>query len=202
MFRDVKSKNLQKGQLWQKLNLGVRVRWLICVRWSELKVAMFKEMKLYIVAVSLHLCGWWWLVIMGRGNQTVPSHSDAIAEGYVPLDFGHARLQQLGYKQELKRGLSYVSLLSIFSLHSFFFFLNLALNYDRVISNFAFSFCIISGLTGVTTLYNTRLNYGGTVSIVYGWFIVSALIFFLPQKSSAEPFFLPRIPAQCHLNKR
>jgi len=58
---------------------------------------------------------------MGRGNQTVPSHSDAIAEGYVPLDSGHARLQQLGYKQELKRDLSYVSLLSIFFTALFLF---------------------------------------------------------------------------------
>ncbi|ESW14965.1 hypothetical protein PHAVU_007G032900 [Phaseolus vulgaris] len=86
---------------------------------------------------------------MGRGNRTVPSHSDAVAEGYVPLDSGHARLQELGYKQELKRDLS-------------------------VISNFAFSFSIISVLAGVTTLYNTGLNYGGPVSFVYGWLVASA----------------------------
>lgn len=72
----------------------------------------------------------------------LPSH-------VVALDSGHARLKQLGYKQELKRDLS-------------------------VISNFAFSFSIISVLTGVTTLYNTGLNYGGPVSFVYGWFIASA----------------------------
>ena len=46
--------------------------------------------------------------------------------------------------------------------------------YGRVISNFAFSFSIISVLTGVTTLYNTGLNYGGPVSLVYGWFLASA----------------------------
>ncbi|KAK7269812.1 hypothetical protein RIF29_22564 [Crotalaria pallida] len=68
------------------------------------------------------------------------SHGDA------PLDSGHARLNQLGYKQELKRDLS-------------------------VLSNFAFSFSIISVLTGITTLYNTGLNYGGPVSMVYGWFV-------------------------------
>jgi amino acid transporter len=44
----------------------------------------------------------------------------------------------------------------------------------RVLSNFAFSFSIISVLTGVTTLYNTGLNYGGPVSLVYGWLIASA----------------------------
>ncbi|KAL9166548.1 hypothetical protein ABFS82_05G036700 [Erythranthe guttata] len=61
-------------------------------------------------------------------------------------DSGHARLNELGYKQELKRDLS-------------------------VLSNFAFSFSIISVLTGVTTLYNTGLTYGGPVSLVYGWLI-------------------------------
>ena len=38
-------------------------------------------------------------------------------------------------------------------------------------SNFAFSFSIISVLTGITTLYNTGLNLGGPVSLQYGWFI-------------------------------
>ncbi|KAL3830851.1 hypothetical protein ACJIZ3_019653 [Penstemon smallii] len=61
-------------------------------------------------------------------------------------DTGHARLNELGYKQELKRDLS-------------------------VLSNFAFSFSIISVLTGVTTLYNIGLTFGGPVSIVYGWVI-------------------------------
>ncbi|EFJ32323.1 hypothetical protein SELMODRAFT_85307 [Selaginella moellendorffii] len=64
------------------------------------------------------------------------------------MDSGQKRLQELGYKQELKRSLS-------------------------VVSNFALSFAIISILTGVTTTYNTGLTYGGPVSIVYGWIIVS-----------------------------
>ncbi|KAL6186537.1 hypothetical protein ACLB2K_042657 [Fragaria x ananassa] len=68
------------------------------------------------------------------------------ANGGVSKDSGHARLHQLGYKQELKRDLS-------------------------VVSNFAFSFAIISVLTGITTLYSTGLKFGGPVSIVYGWFI-------------------------------
>lgn len=65
------------------------------------------------------------------------------------MDSGHARLSELGYKQELKRDLS-------------------------VLSNFAFSFSIISVLTGVTTLYNNGLRFGGPVSIVYGWFIAGS----------------------------
>lgn len=43
-----------------------------------------------------------------------------------------------------------------------------------MLSNFAFSFSIISVLTGVTTLYNNGLRFGGPVSIVYGWFIAGS----------------------------
>uniref|UniRef100_A0A0D9VA54 Amino acid permease n=1 Tax=Leersia perrieri TaxID=77586 RepID=A0A0D9VA54_9ORYZ len=64
-------------------------------------------------------------------------------------DADQARLQQLGYRQELKRGLS-------------------------LVSNFAFSFSIISVLTGVTTTYGTGLRYGGPVSITMGWLVVSS----------------------------
>ncbi|GJN16763.1 hypothetical protein PR202_gb03784 [Eleusine coracana subsp. coracana] len=65
------------------------------------------------------------------------------------VDPDQARLQQLGYKQELKRGLS-------------------------VVSNFAFSFSLISVLTGVTTTYNTGLRYGGPASMTLGWLVVAA----------------------------
>jgi amino acid transporter len=44
----------------------------------------------------------------------------------------------------------------------------------RLLSNFAFSFTIISVLTGVTTLYNTGLNYGGPVTMTFGWFVAGA----------------------------
>lgn len=64
------------------------------------------------------------------------------------MDSGHARLHELGYKQELKRDLS-------------------------VLSNFAFSFSIISVLTGITTLYNTGLKYGGPIVMTYGWFVAA-----------------------------
>ncbi|OIW06956.1 hypothetical protein TanjilG_18344 [Lupinus angustifolius] len=79
--------------------------------------------------------------------MVLSSHVIENGHSEIPLDSGHARLNQLGYKQELKRDLS-------------------------VLSNFAFSFSIISVLTGITTLYNTGLNYGGPVSIIYGWLIV------------------------------
>ncbi|KAK4779475.1 hypothetical protein SAY87_015581 [Trapa incisa] len=74
--------------------------------------------------------------------------------GSAPVDSGHARLHELGYKQELKRDLS-------------------------LLSNFAFSFSIISVLTGITTLFNTGLTYGGTVSMIYGWFIAGVFTMFV-----------------------
>ncbi|XP_061356532.1 amino-acid permease BAT1 homolog [Gastrolobium bilobum] len=79
--------------------------------------------------------------------MTLPTHGDT--NGVASLDSGHARLLELGYKQELKRDLSFIS-------------------------NFALSFSVISVLTGITTLYNTGLNYGGPISLQYGWFVASA----------------------------
>ncbi|KAL8137972.1 hypothetical protein V2J09_003973 [Rumex salicifolius] len=72
----------------------------------------------------------------------------------LKLDSGHSRLNELGYKQELKRELSFIS-------------------------NFAFSFSIISVLTGITTLYSNGLTFGGPVVMVYGWFIAGAFTMFV-----------------------
>ncbi|XP_016455627.1 amino-acid permease BAT1 homolog [Nicotiana tabacum] len=65
------------------------------------------------------------------------------------IDSDHARLHELGYKQELKRDLS-------------------------VLSNFAFSFSIISVLTGLNTLFGTGLSFGGPISYIYGWLIAGS----------------------------
>ncbi|TVT97966.1 hypothetical protein EJB05_56766, partial [Eragrostis curvula] len=70
-------------------------------------------------------------------------------------DTDHARLRELGYKQELKRHLSFVIKLV-------------------VLSNFSISFSIISVLTGVTTLYNTGLTFGGPATMTLGWFVAGA----------------------------
>uniref|UniRef100_A0A5B6YKE5 Amino-acid permease BAT1 n=1 Tax=Davidia involucrata TaxID=16924 RepID=A0A5B6YKE5_DAVIN len=86
-----------------------------------------------------------------RENRELPSH---VQNGNTSLDSGHTRLHELGYKQELKRDLS-------------------------AISNFAFSFSIISVLTGITTLYNTGLNFGGPVVLVYGWLMAGAFTMFV-----------------------
>uniref|UniRef100_A0A0D6QS10 Amino acid permease/ SLC12A domain-containing protein n=1 Tax=Araucaria cunninghamii TaxID=56994 RepID=A0A0D6QS10_ARACU len=72
----------------------------------------------------------------------------------VVVDSGQERLHELGYKQELNRDLS-------------------------VLSNFAFSFSIISILTGITTLYTTGLTFGGPLSMVYGWLIAGCFTLFV-----------------------
>ena len=50
----------------------------------------------------------------------------------------------------------------------------LVCSFARVLSNFAFSFSIISVLTGITTLYNTGLNFGGPATMTFGWFVAGA----------------------------
>jgi amino acid transporter len=43
-----------------------------------------------------------------------------------------------------------------------------------VLSNFSISFTVISVLTGVTTLYNTGLAFGGPATMTLGWFVAGA----------------------------
>ncbi|PON86999.1 Amino acid/polyamine transporter [Trema orientale] len=76
---------------------------------------------------------------------------------YQPLHHGvdatasdDSRLNQLGYKQELRRSLS-------------------------AIANFSVTFSIVSVLTGLNTTYSMGLTYGGPFTMVYGWPIVGAM---------------------------
>ncbi|KAL6906044.1 hypothetical protein ACP4OV_003645 [Aristida adscensionis] len=78
--------------------------------------------------------------------NTPPAAAAAVAGG---SDADHARLRELGYRQELKRHLS-------------------------VVSSFSISFAIVSVLTGVTTLYNTGLAFGGPATMTLGWFVAGA----------------------------
>nr|TKW18806.1 hypothetical protein SEVIR_5G456000v2 [Setaria viridis] len=99
------------------------------------------------------------------------------AELELPVaDADRARLQQLGYKQELKRGLSYVfcTPCSFVPGPSSNFLPSWVSRRRSLLSNFAFSFSIISVLAGVTTTYNTGLRYGGPASMTLGWLVVAA----------------------------
>ncbi|CAA2934595.1 amino-acid permease BAT1 homolog isoform X1 [Olea europaea subsp. europaea] len=90
----------------------------------------------------------------GEKNESVLLSSHAQKQINNSVDLGQARLHKQDYKQELKHDLS-------------------------VLSNFAFSFSIISMLTGVTTLYNTGLTFGGLVSMVYGWLLAGCFTMFV-----------------------
>lgn len=45
----------------------------------------------------------------------------------------------------------------------------------RAVANFSVTFSIISIITGVTTLFNSGLTYGGPITMVYGWPVVGLL---------------------------
>jgi amino acid transporter len=55
----------------------------------------------------------------------------------------------------------------------------------RVLSNFSISFTVISVLTGVTTLHNTGLTFGGPATMTLGWFVAGA--FTMAEICSALP---------------
>ncbi|XP_073108695.1 amino-acid permease BAT1 homolog isoform X1 [Elaeis guineensis] len=77
----------------------------------------------------------------GEGARYLLLLEDQIRDN---ADSDDSRLRQLGYKQELSRRLS-------------------------ALSNFSVTFSIISILTGITTLFNTGLEFGGPVTMIYGW---------------------------------
>lgn len=78
------------------------------------------------------------------GGAYVPLPEEVVE---VDAPYDDARLNQLGYKQELRRSLS-------------------------AISNFSVTFAIVSILTGLTTTFNTGLTYGGPLTMIWGWPIV------------------------------
>lgn len=75
-------------------------------------------------------------------GQAMPAVVDQVALN------DEALLAKMGYKQELKRGLS-------------------------GFSTFAISFTIVSVLTGLTGLYGQGLTYGGPVAVIWGWIVCS-----------------------------
>ena len=78
------------------------------------------------------------------------------APGPAPdsADSDTRRLHEMGYAQELRRGMS-------------------------AFSNFAVSFTIISILSGCLTLYSYGMNTGGPVVIVWGWPVVGIMTLFV-----------------------
>lgn len=74
--------------------------------------------------------------------------TEGMAEEVPIMDSGERRLRELGYKQELKRGLS-------------------------GFTNYGFAFSEIGVMMGVTGLYGYGFQYGGPVALFWGWVLVS-----------------------------
>ncbi|TVU14446.1 hypothetical protein EJB05_37916, partial [Eragrostis curvula] len=66
----------------------------------------------------------------------------------VVMDSGEKRLNELGYKQELRREMTLFKTLAI-------------------------SFSTMSLFAGITPLYGSSLQYAGPASLVWGWVVVS-----------------------------
>ncbi|KAI3924735.1 hypothetical protein MKW92_006028 [Papaver armeniacum] len=94
-------------------------------------------------------------MVLEHLDRVFPSVADLSQDGdNVRIDTGESRLAQLGYYQELDRSLS-------------------------VISNFALCFVTVSVLQGITTLYSQGLQYGGPISMIYGWLIAGFFTVFV-----------------------
>jgi amino acid permease (GABA permease) len=72
-------------------------------------------------------------------------------QGGVDAMSDEAKLHQLGYAQELRRGMS-------------------------GFSNFAVSFTIISILSGCLTLFSFGMNTGGPMTMIWGWLLVGVFV--------------------------
>src|SRR3954451_8537456 len=94
---------------------------------------------------------------MARGAWTPPHRSARqevarMSSGPAPASSNDVeRLHQLGYAQELRRGM-------------------------RTFSNFAVSFTIISILSGCLTLFGFAMNTGGPAVMTIGWLVVGVFV--------------------------
>uniref|UniRef100_A0A453C0P3 Amino-acid permease n=2 Tax=Aegilops tauschii subsp. strangulata TaxID=200361 RepID=A0A453C0P3_AEGTS len=74
--------------------------------------------------------------------------------GAQVVDSGEKRLNELGYKQELRREMTLFKTLAI-------------------------SFSTMTLFTGITPLYGSSLQYAGPASLVWGWVVVSFFTWFV-----------------------
>ncbi|KAL8473427.1 hypothetical protein ACS0TY_030318 [Phlomoides rotata] len=75
-------------------------------------------------------------------------------ENMVPMDSAEKRLNELGYKQELRRQMTLFKTLAI-------------------------SFSTMTLFTGITPLYGSSLRYAGPAPLVWGWIVVSFFTWFV-----------------------
>jgi amino acid transporter len=90
---------------------------------------------------------------MADNMSTPPTGSGPPPSG-LPLDADTQKLHDMGYAQELSRGVSRFS-------------------------NFAISFTIISILSGCLTAYYYGMQHGGPPTMLWGWVLVGGLVMFV-----------------------
>ncbi|BBH02489.1 bidirectional amino acid transporter 1 [Prunus dulcis] len=81
-------------------------------------------------------------------------HNQVDASRIQEMDSGEKRLNELGYKQELRREMTLFKTLAI-------------------------SFSTMTLFTGITPLYGSSLAYAGPASLVWGWVVVSFFTWFV-----------------------
>lgn len=102
------------------------------------------------------------------------------------MDSGEKRLNELGYKQELRREMvfSFSFLCFCFFLFFWVFWSWLCLKIitlllQTLFKTFAISFSTMTLFTGITPLYGSSLLYAGPASLVWGWVVVSFFTWFV-----------------------
>lgn len=93
---------------------------------------------------------------------------------FQEMDSGEKRLNELGYKQELRREMVFFIFFSLFSYMQYL--LNLCsfiYESQTLFKTLAISFSTMTLFTGITPLYGSSLQYAGPASLVWGWVVVS-----------------------------
>ncbi|KAJ6908225.1 hypothetical protein NC651_018614 [Populus alba x Populus x berolinensis] len=93
------------------------------------------------------------------------------------MDPGEKRLNELGYKQELRREMVFVNLDS--SLYNNLRFCSSFVHVLTLFKTLAISFSTMTLFTGITPLYGSSLLYAGPASLVWGWVVVSFFTWFV-----------------------
>ncbi|KHN31180.1 Putative amino-acid permease C15C4.04c [Glycine soja] len=95
------------------------------------------------------------MVNEGKKPGSLGSESSfALVTGNTTMDSAEKRLNELGYKQELRREMTLFKTLAI-------------------------SFSTMTLFTGITPLYGSSLQYAGPATLVWGWIVVSFFTWFV-----------------------
>lgn len=110
-------------------------------------------------------------------------HNQVDASRIQDMDSGEKRLNELGYKQELRRemvGNFFIWFHVMFYYHINLSFVDWILHFlQTLFKTLAISFSTMTLFTGITPLYGSSLAYAGPASLVWGWLVVSFFTWFV-----------------------